>query len=138
MPLSSRRTAGAQSRKAGEAWEEYVSARWLTPALRAGMIRRFDKLEPKKVGPHFLAAAGADYVGCRKDGRYFAIECKQTKDERFRRSEVSAVQVEHLDSVECSFRKQRRSGRTRRGMVRRETRQGVWNHSQRRPRMMLE
>ena len=39
-----RRTAGAQSRKAGEAWEEYVSARWLTPALRAGMIRRFDKL----------------------------------------------------------------------------------------------
>ena len=42
-------------------------------------------------------------VCCTSSGRYVAIECKATDQDRFKRSEVSQVQAAHLDAVPMSF-----------------------------------
>lgn len=103
MPSATRRASGAASKRAGEAWERYVSGQWLEPLRKLGVLRCWHKLEPRKAGAIFLAAAGVDFVACSAAGDYLAIECKQTKDRRFMRSQISAVQVEHLDAVPLSF-----------------------------------
>ena len=103
MPSATRRASGAASKRAGEAWERYVSGQWLEPLRKLGVLRCWHKLEPLKAGAIFLAAAGVDFVACSAAGDYLAIECKQTKDRRFMRSQISAVQVEHLDAVPRSF-----------------------------------
>lgn len=100
---ATRRAAGAASKRAGEAWERYVSSQWLEPLRISGAIRCWHKLEPRKVGDKFVADAGADFVVCLSSGEYVAIECKATDQERFKRSEVSQVQTEHLDAVPMSF-----------------------------------
>ena len=63
----------------------------------------FHKLEPTKIGERFVKDAGADFVCCTSSGHYIAIECKATDQDRFKRSEVSQVQTEHLDAVPLSF-----------------------------------
>jgi hypothetical protein len=103
MPSTTRRASGAASKRAGEAWEQYVSSTWLEPLRKLGVLRCWHKLEPRKAGAIFLAAAGVDFVACLAAGDYMAIECKQTKERRFMRSQISAVQVEHLDAVPRSF-----------------------------------
>ena len=98
-----RRTAGAASKRAGEAWEQHVSSQWLEPLRKADVLRCWHKLEPRKVGDRFVADAGADFVACLSSGEYVAIECKQTTNQRFPRSAISAVQEAHLDAVPRSF-----------------------------------
>lgn len=100
---STRRASGAASKRAGEQWERYVSGQWLEPLRKAGVLICWHKLEPRKAGAIFLAAAGVDFVACLAAGDYLAIECKQTKERRFMRSQISDVQVEHLDAVPRSF-----------------------------------
>ena len=102
-PSFKRRAAGAASKRAGEAWEQHVSSQWLEPLRESGVLTCWHKLEPRKVGDKFVADAGADFVCCTSSGRYLAIECKATDQERFKRSEVSQVQTEHLDAVPLSF-----------------------------------
>jgi len=103
MPSATRRASGAASKRAGEAWEKYVSSQWLEPLRKLGALRCWHKLEPRKAGAVFLAAAGVDFVACSATGDYLAIECKQTKDRRFMSSQISDVQVEHLNAVPRSF-----------------------------------
>ena len=103
VPSTLRRAAGAASKRAGEAWEQHVSSQWLEPLRRAGVLRCWHKLEPRKVGDRFVADAGADFVACGVSGEYVAIECKQTAARRFARSSISAVQEAHLDAVPRSF-----------------------------------
>ncbi len=103
MPSATRRASGAASKRAGEAWERYVSSQWLEPLRISGAIRCWHKLEPRKVGDKFVADAGADFVVCLSSGEYVAIECKQTAKQRFARSAISAVQEAHLDAVPRSF-----------------------------------
>ena len=98
-----RRAAGVASKRAGEAWEQHVSSQWLEPLRKAGVIRCWHKLEPRKVGDRFVADAGADFVACLASGEYVAIECKQTTKQRFPRLSISAVQEAHLDAVPRSF-----------------------------------
>ena len=74
-----------------------------TAAQGGGFLTAFHKLEPTKIGDKFTKDAGADFVCCTPSGRYVAIECKATDKDRFKRSEVSQVQTEHLDSVPLSF-----------------------------------
>ncbi len=50
MPSATRRAAGAASKRAGEAWERYVSSQWLEPLRISGAIRCWHKLEPRKEG----------------------------------------------------------------------------------------
>ena len=100
---ATRRASGAASKRAGEAWERYVSGQWLEPLRKLGVLTCWHKLEPRKVGDRFVADAGADFVACVRSGEYVAIECKQTMGRRFPRSSISAVQVEHLDAVPRSF-----------------------------------
>ena len=102
-PSSKRRAAGTASKRAGEAWEQHVSSQWLEPLRKAGAIRCWHKLEPRKVGDRFVADAGADFVACGASGEYVAIECKQTAARRFARSSISEVQEAHLDAVPRSF-----------------------------------
>ena len=102
-PASKRRAAGAASKRAGEQWEQHVSSQWLEPLRKAGVLRCWHKLEPRKVGDRFVADAGADFVACGASGEYVAIECKQTTAGRFARSAISAVQAKHLDLVPRSF-----------------------------------
>ena len=102
-PSVKRRTAGAASKRAGEAWEQHVSSQWLEPLRKAGVIRCWHKLEPRKVGDRFVADAGADFVACGASGEYVAIECKQTAARRFARSSISGVQEAHLNAVPRSF-----------------------------------
>jgi hypothetical protein len=103
VPSTLRRAAGAASKRAGEAWEQHVSSQWLEPLRKAGVLRCWHKLEPRKVGDRFVADAGADFVACLSSGEYVAIECKQTTKQRFPRSAISAVQEAHLDAVPRSF-----------------------------------
>jgi len=42
-------------------------------------------------------------VCCTSSGRYVAIECKATDQDRFKRSEVSQVQAAHLDAAVDAF-----------------------------------
>ncbi len=100
---ATRRAAGAASKRAGEAWERHVSDQWLEPLRKAGVLRCWHKLEPRKVGDRFVADAGADFVACMWSGEYLAIECKQTTKSRLSRSAISAVQDAHLDAVPRSF-----------------------------------
>ena len=102
-PSFKRRTAGAASKRAGEAWEQHVSSQWLEPLRESGVIRCWHKLEPRKVGDKFVADAGADFVACLSSGEYVAIECKQTTARRFARSSISGVQEAHLNAVPRSF-----------------------------------
>lgn len=102
-PASKRRAAGAASKRAGEQWEQHVSSQWLEPLRKAGVLRCWHKLEPRKVGDRFVADAGADFVACGASGEYVAIECKQTTKQRLSRAALSAVQAEHLDAVPISF-----------------------------------
>ena len=102
-PSFKRRTAGAASKRAGEAWEQHVSSQWLEPLRKAGVLRCWHKLEPRKVGDRFVADAGADFVACGASGEYVAIECKQTAARRFARSSISGVQEAHLNAVPRSF-----------------------------------
>jgi len=101
-PAFTRRSSGAASKKAGEAWERHVSSQWLEPLRQSGVMSCWHKLEPRKVGDKFVADAGADFVACMQ-GEYVAIECKQTTKRRFARSALSAVQAAHLDAVPLSF-----------------------------------
>ena len=101
-PAFTRRSSGAASKKAGEAWERHVSSQWLEPLRQSGVMSCWHKLEPRKVGDKFVADAGADFVACMQ-GEYVAIECKQTTKRRFARSALSAVQEAHLDAVPRSF-----------------------------------
>ena len=80
-----------------------MASSWLEPLRKLGALRCWHKLEPRKAGAIFLAAAGVDFVACLAAGDYLAIECKQTKERRFMRSQISDVQVEHLDAVPRSF-----------------------------------
>ena len=102
-PSFKRRAAGAASKRAGEAWEQHVSSQWLEPLRKAGAIRCWHKLEPRKVGDRFVADAGADFVACLSSGEYVASEWKQTPARRFARSSISGVQEAHLDAVPRSF-----------------------------------
>lgn len=102
-PSYRRRAAGSASKRAGEQWEQHVSAQWLEPLRKAGVLTCWHKLEPRKVGDRFVADAGADFVACGASGEYVAIECKQTTKRRFARSSISAVQEAHLDAVPRSF-----------------------------------
>ena len=94
--------ARRRSQAKGAVWERCVSE-WLKRLKAAGVLTVFHKLEPTKIGERFVKDAGADFVCCTSSGSYIAIECKQTKDRRFMRSQISAVQVEHLDAVPRSF-----------------------------------
>lgn len=102
MAMTTRRAAGAASKRAGEAWEQHVLSQWLEPMRESGVLSCWHKLEPRKVGDKFVADAGADFVACMQ-GEYVAIECKQTTKRRFARSAISAVQEAHLDAVPRSF-----------------------------------
>ncbi len=103
LMTAARRASGAASKRAGEAWERHVSDQWLEPLRKAGVLRCWHKLEPRKVGDRFVADAGADFVACLASGEYVAIECKQTTGRRFARSAISGVQEAHLDAVPRSF-----------------------------------
>ena len=94
--------ARRRSQAKGAVWEKFV-VEWLKRLKTAGALTAFHKLEPTKVGERFVKDAGADFVCCTPNGRYVAIECKATDQERFMRSEVSQVQTEHLDAVPMSF-----------------------------------
>ena len=95
--------ARRRSQAKGAQWEKFVSEQWLKRLKAGGVLTAFHKLEPVKVGERFTKDAGADFVCCTSSGRYVAIECKATDQERFKRSEVSQVQAEHLDAVPLSF-----------------------------------
>ena len=94
--------ARRRSQAKGAVWERCVSE-WLKRLKAAGVLTAFHKLEPTKIGDRFTKDAGADFVCCTSSGRYLAIECKATDQDRFKRSEVSQVQTEHLDAVPLSF-----------------------------------
>ena len=94
--------ARRRSQAKGAVWEKFV-IEWLKRLKTAGALTAFHKLEPTKVGDRFTKDAGADFVCCTSSGQYVAIECKATDQERFKRSEVSQVQTEHLDAVPMSF-----------------------------------
>ena len=94
--------ARRRSQAKGAVWERCVSE-WLKRLKAAGVLTAFHKLEPTKVGDRFTKDAGADFVCCASSGHYIAIECKATDQDRFKRSEVSQVQTEHLDAVPLSF-----------------------------------
>ena len=94
--------ARRRSQAKGAVWERCVSE-WLKRLKAAGVLTVFHKLEPTKVGDRFTKDAGADFVCCTSSGRYVAIECKATDQDRFKRSEVSQVQIAHLDAVPLSF-----------------------------------
>jgi len=95
--------ARRKSQQKGAQWERFVSEQWLQRLKAVGVLTAFHKLEPVKVGDRFTKDAGADFVCCTSSGRYLAIECKATDQNRFKRSEVSQVQTEHLDAVPLSF-----------------------------------
>ena len=95
--------ARRRSQAKGAVWEKFVSDQWLKRLKAVGALTTWHKLEPTKVGDRFTKDAGADFVCCTSSGRYVAIECKATDQERFKRSEVSQVQTEHLDAVPMSF-----------------------------------
>ena len=80
-----------------------AASRWLQRLKAVGALTTWHKLEPTKIGERFVKDAGADFVCCTSSGSYIAIECKATDQDRFKRSEVSQVQTEHLDSVPLSF-----------------------------------
>ena len=92
-----------KSQQKGAQWEKFVSEQWLQRLKAVGFLTAFHKLEPTKVGDRFTKDAGADFVCCTSSGHYIAIECKATDQDRFKRSEVSQVQTEHLDAVPLSF-----------------------------------
>ena len=95
--------ARRRSQAKGAVWEKFVSDQWLKRLKAVGALTTWHKLEPTKVGDRFTKDAGADFVCCTSSGRYVAIECKATDQDRFKRSEVSQVQTEHLDAVPMSF-----------------------------------
>ena len=95
--------ARRKSQQKGAVWEKFVSDQWLQRLKAVGALTTWHKLEPTKVGDRFTKDAGADFVCCTSSGRYVAIECKATDQERFKRSEVSQVQTAHLDAVPLSF-----------------------------------
>ena len=94
--------ARRKSQQKGAVWERCV-IEWLKRLKTVGVLTTFHKLEPTKVGERFVKDAGADFVCCTPSGRYVAIECKATDQDRFKRSEVSQVQAAHLDAVPLSF-----------------------------------
>ena len=95
--------ARRRSQAKGAVWERFVSEQWLQRLKAVGFLTAFHKLEPTKIGDRFTKDAGADFVCCTPSGRYVAIECKATDQDRFKRSEVSQVQTAHLDAVPLSF-----------------------------------
>ena len=95
--------ARRKSQQKGAQWEKFVSEQWLKRLKAVGVLTVYHKLEPTKVGDRFVKDAGADFVCCTSSGHYIAIECKATDQDRFKRSEVSQVQTEHLDAVPMSF-----------------------------------
>jgi len=95
--------ARRKSQQKGAQWERFVAEQWLKRLKAVGVLTAFHKLEPTKIGDRFTKDAGADFVCCTSSGRYLAIECKATDQDRFKRSEVSQVQTEHLDAVPLSF-----------------------------------
>ena len=95
--------ARRRSQAKGAVWERFVSEQWLKRLKAVGVLTVYHKLEPTKVGDRFVKDAGADFVCCTSSGHYIAIECKATDQDRFKRSEVSQVQTEHLDAVPMSF-----------------------------------
>ena len=95
--------ARRKSQQKGAQWERFVSEQWLKRLKAVGVLTVYHKLEPTKIGDRFTKDAGADFVCCTPSGRYVAIECKATDQERFKRSEVSQVQAAHLDAVPLSF-----------------------------------
>ena len=95
--------ARRRSQAKGAQWERFVSEQWLKRLKAVGVLTTFHKLEPTKAGERFTKDAGADFVCCTSSGHYIAIECKATDQDRFKRSEVSQVQTEHLDAVPLSF-----------------------------------
>lgn len=95
--------ARRKSQQKGAVWEKFVSEQWLQRLKAVGALTTWHKLEPTKVGDRFTKDAGADFVCCTSSGRYVAIECKATDQDRFKRSEMSPVQTEHLDAVPLSF-----------------------------------
>ena len=85
--------ARRRSQQKGAQWERFVSEQWLKRLKAVGVLTVYHKLEPTKIGDKFTKDAGADFVCCTSSGRYVAIECKATDQDRFKRSEVSQVQA---------------------------------------------
>ena len=94
--------ARRKSQQKGAQWEKFVSEQWLQRLKAAGALTTWHKLEPTKVGDRFTKDAGADFVCCTSSGRYVAIECKATDQERFKRSEVSQVQATTRRRARCN------------------------------------
>ena len=77
--------ARRKSQQKGAQWERFVAEQWLKRLKAVGVLTAFHKLEPTKIGDRFTKDAGADFVCCTSSGRYLAIECKATDQDRFKR-----------------------------------------------------
>jgi len=98
------RASSRRAQASGDAFEQVLERHIFTPLQGAGVIARWDHLEPpmKRVrstdGLRFVPTekTGADYVLMLRGGLYCAAEAKSCDSDRFPRRNIKAHQERHL------------------------------------------
>jgi penicillin-binding protein-related factor A (putative recombinase) len=105
-----RRLAASRAKKSGNVFEQWLSAFVFQPLQVAGVVARFDKLEPQMQAVTIagerrfipVKGSGGDWILLMAGGGYTVVESKSTRDERFYFEQIPEHQRAHLQTAVAS------------------------------------